>query len=190
MKVLLFPMGTFGDIHPYLGLGLRLRSRGHRVLVAANVFFESLFRSHDLDFIPLKTSSDYESFYRKPEHNHPAKALMASGKWCGIEPMREVCRIAEEQYEPGKTVMAAPYYAFGARIAREALGVPLVTVVLLPCELRSLHRSPVMPSPMVLNDWVPKVSKRFQFWIMDRFFADRAVGADVNAFRSELGFPE
>lgn len=189
MKTLLFPMGTFGDIHPYLGLALRLQGRGHRVVVAANVFFESIFRSQGLDFIPLRTSSDYEAFYRRPEHQQPAKALMASGRWCGIEPMREIYRIAAEQYEPGETVMAAPYYAFGARIAREALGVPLATLVLLPCELRSLYRSPVMPSPMVLNDWVPRVSKRFQFWIMDRFFADRVVGADVNSFRCELGLP-
>jgi rhamnosyltransferase subunit B len=187
MKALLLPMGTYGDIHPYLGLGLRLRSRGHRVVVAANGYFEPLFRSHGLDFIPLKTSSDYEAFYRRSEHSQPAKALMASGRWCGIEPMREIYRIVEEQYQPGETVVAAPYYAFGARIARETLGVPLATVVLLPYDLRSLHRSPVLPKPMVLNDWVPRVSKRVQFWIMDRFFADRIVGTDINAFRAELG---
>ncbi|MDZ7618440.1 MAG: glycosyltransferase [Patescibacteria group bacterium] len=180
-------MGSFGDIHPYLGLGARLKDRGHRVVVAANAFFERAFQAQGLDFIPLRSSSDYEAFYRRPEHGQPARALMASGRWCGVEPMREVFRVAAEQYEPGQTVMAAPYYAFGARIARESLGIPLATIVLLPYELRSVHRSPVLPRPMVLNDRVPKVVKRMQFWIMDRLFADRAVGRDVNAFRAELG---
>lgn len=189
MKALLFPMGSFGDIHPYLGLGLRLKERGHRVVVAANVFFQRVFRSHGLDFIPLQTSSDYETFYGRPEHGQPAKALMASGRWCGVEPMREVFRIAAEQYEPDETVMASPYYAFGTRIAREELGIPLATLVLLPYDLRSLHRSPVLPRPMVLNDRVPKLVKRLQFWIMDRLFADRIVGRDINAFRSECGLP-
>lgn len=189
MKVLLLPMGSHGDIHPYLGLGLRLKSRGHQVLIAANSYFETLFRNHGLEFIGLKTSSDYTRFYGLSDHLHPARALTASGRWCGLEPMREIFRIIADNYQHGNTVVAAPYYAFGARIAREKTGVPLATVVLNPYELRSIYRSPFLPRPLVLEDWVPRISKRIQFWVMDRFFADRILGPRINRFRMELGLP-
>jgi UDP:flavonoid glycosyltransferase YjiC (YdhE family) len=103
--------------------------------------------------------------------------------------MREIYQVIKENYAPGETVAAAPYYSFGARIAHEKLGVPLATLTLLPYDLRSIFRSPVMPRPMVLEDWVPKISKKIQFWIMDRFFADRVLGPITNAFRAELGMP-
>lgn len=187
MKVLLLPMGSYGDIHPYLGLGLRMKSRGHDVIVAANVYFQELFQSHGLQFVPLKTSSNYNAFYKRAELCNPAQALIAAGKWCVLEPMQEIFHFIQANYITGETVVAAPYACFGARIAQEKSGVPLATVTLLPFDLRSAYHAPKMPRPMLLEDWVPKISKRIQYWIMDRFFADHVLGPTTNGFRATLG---
>jgi UDP:flavonoid glycosyltransferase YjiC (YdhE family) len=189
MKALLITIGTYGDIHPYVGLGLRLKNRGHEVVVISNPHFESLFRSHGLKFIGFKSSSNFNEFIRNPNLSDPIKALYAAGKWCTIEPMRETYQIIADNYETGNTVVAARCGLFGARIANEKLGVPLATILLCPNELRSLHTTPVCPKPMVLEDWVPKISKRLQLWIMDRFFIDRYLGPETNSLRSELGLP-
>ncbi len=190
MKVLLLPMGSYGDIHPYLGLGLQMKKRGHDVYAAGNRYFEGLFKSQGIDFCALKSSSDYTRFYSKPDHGKPISALIASGKWCTLEPMREVYSFIAQHYKHGGTVAVAPYYSFGARIAGENLGIPLATLVLLPYELRSIFKSPVLPKPLFLCDWIPRILKRFQFWVMDRFVVDRILGPETNRFRKELGLPE
>jgi UDP:flavonoid glycosyltransferase YjiC (YdhE family) len=56
-------------------------------------------------------------------------------------------------------------------------------------KFRSVYKSPVMPLPLMLYDWVPKCSKRTQLWIADRFFFDRALAKETNGFRAELGLP-
>ena len=39
MRVLLAPVGSHGDVHPFIGLGLGLQARGHRItLIASEVF--------------------------------------------------------------------------------------------------------------------------------------------------------
>jgi rhamnosyltransferase subunit B len=189
VKALLVTMGTYGDMHPYVGLGLRLKQRGHDVVVVSNRHFQQLFNGHGLEFIGLKTSGSFHEFIGNPDLCDPARAWIAAGKWATLEPMREIYQVIAENYVAGNTVVAAPYGSFGSRIAREKLGVPLATVLLCPNDLRSLYRTPVFPKPMVLHDWVPRISKRIQFWLMDRLVVDRIVGPATNAFRRELELP-
>ena len=49
MKVLLVPIGSAGDVHPFVGLGLALRRRGHDVTVITSGYFEALLRRVGLD---------------------------------------------------------------------------------------------------------------------------------------------
>ena len=36
MRVLLIPVGSHGDVHPFVGLGHALRARGHQVTFLIN----------------------------------------------------------------------------------------------------------------------------------------------------------
>src|SRR5207248_558546 len=36
VNILLVPIGSHGDVHPFIGIGLALRARGHRVRVIVN----------------------------------------------------------------------------------------------------------------------------------------------------------
>ncbi|MEE2612516.1 MAG: glycosyltransferase, partial [Acidobacteriota bacterium] len=38
MRVLLIPVGSAGDVHPYVGLALALRGRGHDVTLATSAY--------------------------------------------------------------------------------------------------------------------------------------------------------
>ncbi|MBU6237399.1 MAG: glycosyltransferase [Planctomycetes bacterium] len=189
MKALLIPLGSHGDVHPLIGVGLELRSRGHEVTVISNVYFETLVRSQGLDFIGLQSFRELSEFFQHPDIFHPTRGWKITGRWATLDPMREVYETIARLYVPGETVVMAAYSAFGARIAQEHLGVPLATVVLEPDKLRSLHQTALMPRPLVLDDWVPQLAKRWQLGILDRFFIDRFVGPATNAFRAELGLP-
>src|SRR5262245_7783241 len=66
MRVLLMPIGSSGDIYPYVRLGTELRNRGHQVTLAANEVFSSLANTADFGFVPLGSREDYERVVADP----------------------------------------------------------------------------------------------------------------------------
>jgi len=189
MNFLLNPIGTVGDVFPYLGIGNVLRARGHRVTIITNPHFEALVREMGFGFAPIGTAEGFAQFNRNPKIWTHSQGWKIALEWGGIGAMRESYEVFRELYVPGETVAAGPGVAFGARIAHEKLGVPLATLHLETYKIRSMYRTPVWPPPLMLWDCVPKISKRSQFWIADRFFIDPFVGPRINPFRKELGLP-
>ncbi|MEV7616937.1 glycosyltransferase [Streptomyces sp. NPDC089799] len=53
MHVLIVTVGSWGDVAPYTGLGVRLAAAGHRVSVATHARFAGQIASHGLGFRPL-----------------------------------------------------------------------------------------------------------------------------------------
>ena len=187
--ILLTPNGTFGDIQPFLGLADKLRERGHRVTFICNPYFRELIEQLDHELIPLGTEAELMEYWEHPDMWHSRRYWRLGLEYCAVRPMRELYDLVVERYIPGETVVAGPGWSFGARIAQEHLHIPLATVHLEPFWIRSLHRSPLMPPPMLTQTWVPRVSRRAQFWIADTFFIDRYLAGPVNGFRAELGLP-
>jgi rhamnosyltransferase subunit B len=178
-----------GDLNPYLALGARLLTRGHTVTVLANPYFESMVCAAGLPFVAMGTLAHVEDFWRDPDMWNFARHWKTSLRWSALAPMRDSYRLILERHEPGSTVVVGPGWAFGARIAQEKLGFPMVTIHLEPGQFRSVHQSPVMPPPLVLHDWVPRAVKRAEFWIADRWFIDPVLAGETNRFRKELGLP-
>src|SRR5205085_1611752 len=67
MHIILMPVGTAGDVHPFAGIGRGLRERGHRVTLAANAHFASLAERAGLEFAELGTDDQYRAFMADPE---------------------------------------------------------------------------------------------------------------------------
>jgi UDP:flavonoid glycosyltransferase YjiC (YdhE family) len=191
MDALLVPLGSTGDIHPFVGLGFALRERGHRVTVIGQSHAEPLVRSVALDFVPLDDSS------RNTSKRNGLRSLMPwpIRRWrklaraSTVVPLvRPLYEILAERYVPGQTVVAASSLAFGARVAQEKLGLPLATVHLSPMQLRSVHRAPRQPN-LFLPECLPPSCKMAAYWMLDKFVLDRLVAGPINAFRTELGLP-
>ncbi|MFD4633562.1 glycosyltransferase [Streptomyces sp. NPDC058284] len=53
MRVLIVTAGSWGDVAPYTGLGVRLRAAGHEVSLATHERFEQAVTAHGLGFRPL-----------------------------------------------------------------------------------------------------------------------------------------
>ena len=49
MKIILAPFGSSGDVNPFVGIGVRMRERGHRVTVIASEHFAGLIEAEGLD---------------------------------------------------------------------------------------------------------------------------------------------
>lgn len=188
LNVLLAAIGSYGDVHPFVGLGVALKRRGHRVTLIASGHFETLAQRAGLEFAPFATADDYHSLIQDPDIWHRLRGfrtIIESGMAPTLRPIYQAIR---ERYAPGETVVAASSLGFAARVAQEKLGVPVATVHLSPAMFRSDFENPVLPG-LFLPDWLPGPLKRAQFWLVDNAMVDRVAGPSLNAFRAELGLP-
>lgn len=186
MDIILLPMGSAGDVHPFLAVGLELKRRGHAVTLRTSPYFEDLVRRAGVDFEPVGTVEDFEASIRDPRIWHPRKSLPFIFDKLFLQPMRPTYEYLRERHRPGETLVVAPANAFGARVAQEALGVPLVTLILQPTAVRSAHQMPVLPVfPVVAR--LPPWAKRLFYRAIDAGIADRLLAPEVNALRAEAG---
>lgn len=53
-RILLTTLGSYGDLHPYMALGIELRRRGHRVTLATSAGYAAKVRSEELEFVAVR----------------------------------------------------------------------------------------------------------------------------------------
>lgn len=75
LNALITALGSYGDIYPMVGLGVRLVRRGHRVTLLTNPFFENLAAKYGLGFAPIGTLEQYERFANDPGLFDPRQSL-------------------------------------------------------------------------------------------------------------------
>jgi UDP:flavonoid glycosyltransferase YjiC (YdhE family) len=189
LHLLIIALGSAGDVHPFAGLGRALHERGHRVEVVTNPYFQDLIETLDLKFVPVGTAEQFLEATQDPRLWHPIEGFRLVARWLMLEQMPAIYELLTERYEPGRTVVIAPFSAFGARFAQEKLGVPLVTVHLQPGLLRSVYDAPEFPLPRLLTGWKPlaRIVHRGAFALLDRLLIEPALAPGINALRATLG---
>jgi UDP:flavonoid glycosyltransferase YjiC (YdhE family) len=185
MHVLLVPIGSAGDVHPLIGLGAALPARGHAVTAVVSEQFEPLARQIGFETVRFGTTAEFESLSGDPDIWNPRKGVELIARMV-VDRTPELCRIVRDRARARETVIVAGALAFGARIAQEIDGVPLVTVQLQPVCFRSEFESPILlPWLGDLADW-PRPLKRLLFRLAN-VAMDRIVGPSLNRFRGSLG---
>ena len=191
MDALLVALGSHGDVHPFVGLGLTLRGRGHAVTVVANAHFQSLIERAGLEFVELGTDQEYRRLTADPDLWHDSRSfkVVFDSVLGTVRPLYEIVErfvVRSKVAGSGDAVVAASSLGFGARVAQEKLGVPTASVHLSPALFRSAHDTPIVPGAP-LRPWMPGWLKRLIFAAGDRYVIDRLLAPSLNAFRAELG---
>ncbi len=187
LNVLLPTIGSAGDVHPVVALGLALQARGHRATIVTNPFFQELIEGQDLGFLPLGTVEDARAAIADPDLWHPRKGFEVVARRAIVPAMAETFRHIERNVGP-RTVVAASGIAVGARGAQARLGVPAATVHLQPSIIRSLVDSG-MAGNVRISASQPMWFKRAFFRLADWLVIDRALKAPLNEFRATLRLP-
>jgi UDP:flavonoid glycosyltransferase YjiC (YdhE family) len=187
MNILLNPMGSGGDVLPFIRLGMALKARGHDVTVITMGRYAPLARHAGLAFVEWISPEALQAVEENPDLWHPTRGLILAVRavepWYGqLHERIQACHV------PGRTVVVAGSLNLGARLAHDRLGVPLATLLLQPAFLRSVHRSPVLPG-VPTPDWAPGAWKRLVYFLSDALVGDRLAAPAVNALRAELGLP-
>jgi rhamnosyltransferase subunit B len=189
MHVLLMPVGSAGDVYPYVRLGAELRKRGHQVTLAANEIFTPLAETEGFDFVELGSRKEYEQIVADPTLWDKRRGGVAFAKQIILPFMQRQYEVIEKYVSRGECdVVVAAGQAIGARIAQEKLAVPLATVHLSPYFFRSAYRNRRVPGLMI-PDILPPSWKRAMFRAFD-FAGDWVFGGEVNEFRGRLGLPQ
>ena len=185
MRILLIPVGSAGDVHPYVGVGLALKARGHDVSVITSAYFAPLMQRVGLRLLPLGTVEQYETVTAHPDLWNQTRGIQVIADAVALG-TPELYRAVEAECRTSPVLLVGSGLAFAARIAHETLGLPLVTMHLQPSCFHSVHKSPVMAPWLSSINRLPRPLKRALFWLID-LAADRVMAPAANQLRRELG---
>jgi UDP:flavonoid glycosyltransferase YjiC (YdhE family) len=160
VRLILVPMGSWGDVYPFLWLGRALAERGHEVRIIINSPFDAAFQAAGLHPVVYGTQEKYEAILQHPDLWHPRRGFPFIAR-ASEELSREIIPRIRAEHVPGRTLLVAAGIAFGARIAAEAFQIPLLTVQMQPAvflwisPLRVLALFPDWFAPKQA-DWPPQ----------------------------------
>jgi len=147
MQFLFVAVGSVGDVYPFLGVGHRLRQRGHRVALIANPYYERQIRDLGLDLIPLGTVEEQNEMIHHPLAWHRHKGWRVWVEHGAVRPLRRIYELLIEHYVPGETVVAASWGGLAARLAQETHGISLASIHVMPDVFRSEHEDALTVGP-------------------------------------------
>lgn len=187
MKFVMTPVGSSGDVHPFIGLGRALHARGHDVVIVTAGAFEQVVQKAGLGFRETISAQIFDVMSKYPDLWHSRRGLqfvlgtVADHLRLGYQRVSEV-------YEPGRTVLVGHALSFGTRLFEEKHNAPAATLHLAPSIFRSDFQQPAMTPGRDLSG-APRWFKRTLWWCVDRFLTDPLIVPKLNALRKELDLP-
>lgn len=145
-RIVLATWGSFGDLHPFIALGLGLKARGHEVVLATTGFYREKVEGEGLLFHPIRPEM-------APEAEAPALLRRAMDPKSGSEVVvREMLMPhVRDQYADLLAVTRGvdllinhPIVHTGTLVAQK-LGIPWVDAILQPMLFMSRDDPPVPP---------------------------------------------
>ncbi|MBP1775739.1 MAG: glycosyl transferase family 28 [candidate division NC10 bacterium] len=184
-KFVLVPAGSAGDIHPFVWLGKGLASLGHEVVVVVHRPFDRTMEGAGLRTLAYGTDEDFKQIIRHADLWHPRRGFELIAR---VAPRLypEIVPRVRTELVPGRTLLVGAGIAFGARIAAEAFGAPLVTVQLQPVVFMSAIDPPVIGAGFEWFRLVPRWTRRALYWLGD-LQSDRLLAPGINAYREQVG---
>ena len=187
MRFILTPVGSAGDVHPFVGIGHVLKARGHEVIVLAAGPFGEVVRKAGLVFEETVSVEEFDAVSKHPDIWHPRRGLRLV-----LDEVATRLRPAYERlktlHQPGRTVLVGHSLSFFTRVFEEMHRVPAATIHLAPSIFRSDHAQPTYAPGLDGSSW-PVWLKRSVWWSIDRFMLDPNIVPALNDWRRELGLP-
>ncbi len=167
-RIILFTLGTRGDVQPFVALGIRLREMGHHVRVVTNEHHFNFVTEYGLAFRPI--SVDLAALMAQPA----GQAWLNSGR----NPLRahrlirhltgplmdRMLNDAWEACQGGEMLLSTHQSFFGHSIA-EALQIPFLLTLLHPLARTRAFPNIFMPQTMRLGGMFNWLTHRLAEWL-------------------------
>ncbi|MES2974061.1 MAG: glycosyltransferase [Pseudomonadota bacterium] len=189
MTLIVVALGSAGDVHPLLAVARALAQQGHAVEFLTNPEFEQTVRGAGLAFVPVGTRAQYQQAAGNPALWHPIKGLGVLWRNLYAPAIRPVLEhIRMRAGGSGRCAVLAPPMAFGARLAHEADGTPLVGAYTAPAMLRSCL-NPLTIAQYRVPGWTPHGMRRAVWRALDHYKLEPMAAPLIAAMRQELRLP-
>jgi len=184
---ILTPVGSAGDVHPYIGIGRELRRRGHDVTLLTGEPFRAAAGRAGLRFVSGWPAEDYEATTRHPDLWHPVRGLRLVLS-AVADMLRQTYATLSQLYQPGRTILVGHTLSFATRTFEEKRGAPAATIHIAPGIIRSSYLGPAIGVGRNMAS-APRWFRRAFWRLADRLVFDPMIVPALNAWRSELGLP-
>lgn len=190
-KVVLATVGSLGDLHPFIAVGLALRDAGLDVVLACAPEYRTKVESAGLAFHPLRPGFEEMQRDLGTDRAELTRRVMARSDFLFRSLILPYVRA---QYEDMMRATAdadlilTSSLAFGARLAAEKRGIPWMAVVLQPMMFFSFHDAPVIPKAEWLSTLLRGLgpaATRSALWILKR--AIGTLFGPLRRLRAEIG---
>ncbi len=187
---LLTTFGSFGDLHPYIAVGLGLRARGHDVTIGTSEAYRAKIENEGLRFHPIRP--DLGQVFT-PEvirrAMHPRKGTEFVFRELMLPWFEKSFEDTTAAALKADLIVGHPI-AFATPTVAEYLKKTWISVALQPSVFLSEHDTLTVSGAPVIN-WLISLGPgftrafiRYARSVMHRW------GAPVNAYRKKLGLPE
>ena len=185
MRFLLTPVGSYGDVNPFIAVGHGLKARGHEVIVFAPEPFADSIGQAGLEFVSSSSTEDFEQIIANSDLWDPWNGLSVVLRALASR-LEDNYRTLESFYREDETVLVGHSLSLATRVLEDVKGCPSATVHLAPFAFRSEHDQPAL-APGRDFSGSPRWVKHL-FWRMaDSLFADPPIRSQLNRLRKSLG---
>lgn len=185
-RILLATIGSLGDLHPCLALGLELQRRGHSVAIASTPYYQEKVVNLGIDFHPMRPDwrPDDSELIRQCEDLRTGPEVLF--RRLILPHLRDtyddLARAAKDA-----DLLIAGELVFAAPLVAEKCRLPWISAILSPCSFLSAH------DPSVLVNLPDLIRLRRAGWAVNRAvlnlgrMATRRWWTPVRDLRHELG---
>lgn len=143
-RIVLTCWGSHGDVDPFLGLAVELKSRGHDVTLATMEYFRSVVTDSGIRFHPIRPMADPtdgELIHRIMDPQRGPERLLTEIVFPAVSDMYEDLSTCVA----GADLLVSHPVTFAAPVLAEATGIPWASAVLAPTSFFSKFDPPLMP---------------------------------------------
>ena len=157
LNVVIYALGTGGDIHPMVALGIELRRRGHSVTFLSNDYFQSIIVSAGIEFVSVGSVDQYHKgnsalAWESSNHTDNFEHYHAPA----FEPAFEYVKNLADK----NAILVALGEENGARVAAEKFNIPFIKIILAPSMIFSAFKPPA-PMSWAIPSYIPRFIVRF-----------------------------
>jgi rhamnosyltransferase subunit B len=189
-RVLISSFGSYGDVHPALGLAVALRRRGHQPVMALPAFYRDDVEREGLELRPVRPDLDLDDGAAVARVMHPVTGARYLFRHVIAPAVRDSYHDLHAASADVDLIVAHPAAPAGPMVAH-VRGLPWVSLVLAPVSFFSRHDPAVPPPPVPA--WARGVTRRSTRAAgLVNAVADhvsRRWARPVMALRRELGLP-
>ena len=147
-KIVLATIGSLGDLHPFIAIGLALQARGFAVLLAVPADHVAKVEAAGLTGVAIVGGFDTLAKALGLPPEQAARRIMADQTYLMdriLMPWLADSTTALDEAMDGAVALVASLFVFAAPIVAELRGVPLVNVLLQPMATFSAYAPPSTP---------------------------------------------